>query len=107
MPILIRGAEASCAKGLLNHGDDTHHDVIHRVSGERGGLDEPWRLLVFLVDKVDGRGGTLVRWNAWKRWMCYRLCLLPPCVALRLGLCAVLLGGGKQVRKRREMVACS
>ena len=107
MPILIRGAQAPCAKGLLNSGDDAHHGVIHCIAGERLGLDGPWRLLVFLVDEVDGRGGALVRWHAWKKWMCYRLCLLPPCVAPRLGLCAISLGGGKQVRKWRETVACS
>ena len=100
MPILIRGAQAPCAKGLLNPGDDAHHSVIHRVAEERLGLDGPWRLLVFLVDEVDGRGGALVGWHAWKRWMCYSLRLLPPCVAPRLGLCAISLGGGKHVRKR-------
>ena len=45
MPILIRGAEAACAKGLLNPGDDAHHDVVHRVAGERLGLDGPWCLV--------------------------------------------------------------
>ena len=73
MPILIRSAKAPCAKGLLNSGDDAHHGVIHRVAGDRLSLDGPWRLLVFLVDEVDGRGGALVGWHAWKRWMCYRL----------------------------------
>ena len=34
MPILIRGAQAPCAKGLLNPGDDAHHGVVHRVAGE-------------------------------------------------------------------------
>ena len=77
MPILIRSAEAPCAKGLLNPGVDAHHSVVHHIAGERLGLDGPWRLLVFLIDEVDGRGGTLVGWQAWKRWMCYRLCLLP------------------------------
>jgi len=99
MPILIRGPEAPCAKGLLNLGDDAHHSVVHRVAGER--------LLVFPVNEVDGRGGALVGWHAWGRWMCYRLFFLPPCVAGRLGLCAISLGGGKQVRKWREIVACS
>ena len=99
MPILIRGAQAPCAKGLLNPGDDAHHGVIHHVVGERLGLDGPWRLLVFLVNEVDGRGGAFVGWHAWKRWMCYRLRLSPPCVVHRLGLCAILLGGGKQARK--------
>ena len=56
MPILIGGAEAPCAKGLLNPGDDAHHGVIHRVARERLGLDGPWRLLVFQVDEVNGRG---------------------------------------------------
>ena len=102
MPILIRGAQAPCAKGLLNPGDDTHHGVVHRVAEERRGLHRSWRLLVFLVDEVDGRGGALVGWHAWKRWMCYKLCLLPPCVTRRLGLCAISLGGRKQVRKWRE-----
>ena len=55
-----RGAQAPCAKGLLNPGDDAHHGVVHRVAVERLGLDGPWRLLVFLVDEVDGRGGALV-----------------------------------------------
>ena len=87
MPILIRGAQAPCAKGLLNPGDDAPHRVVHRVAGER--------LLVFLVDEVDGRGGALVGWHAWKRWMCYRLRLSPLCVVRRLGLCAISLGGGK------------
>ena len=77
MPILIHGAQAPCAKGLLNPGDDAHYDVVHRVARERLGVDGPWRLLVFLVDEVDGRGGALVGWHAWKRWMYYRLCLLP------------------------------
>ena len=107
MPILIRGAQAPCAKGLLNPGDDTHHGVVRGVAGERLGLDRPWRLLVFLVDEVDGRGGALVGWHAWKRWMFYTLRLSPPCVTHRLGLCTISLGGGKQVRKWREMVACS
>ena len=84
MPILIRGAEAPCAKGLLNPGDDAHHRVVHRVAGECLGLEGPWRLLVFLVDEVDGRGGALVGWHGWKRWMCYRLSLSPPCIAHRL-----------------------
>ena len=78
MPILIRGAQAPCTKGLLNPGDDAHHGVVHRVAGERLGLDGPWRLLIFLVGEVDGRGGALVGWHAWKRWMCYRLRLSPP-----------------------------
>ena len=56
MPILICGAEVPCAKGLLNTGDDAHHGVVHCVAWERLGLDGPWRLLVFLVDEVDGRG---------------------------------------------------
>ena len=73
MPILIHGAQAPCAKGLLNPGDDAHHDVLHRVVGERLGLDRPWCLLVFLIDEVDDRGGALVGWHAWKMWMCYRL----------------------------------
>ena len=60
MPILIHGAQAPCAKGLLNPGNDAHHGVIHRVAGEHLSLDGPWRLLVFLVDVVDGRGGALV-----------------------------------------------
>ena len=60
MPILIRCAQAPSAKGLLNLGNDTLHDVVHRVAGERHGLDGPWRLLVFLVDEVDGRGDGLV-----------------------------------------------
>ena len=67
MPILICGAEAPCAKGLLNPSDDAHHGVVHRIVGERLGLDGPWRLLVFLVDEVDCRGGALVGWHAWKR----------------------------------------
>ena len=107
MPILFRGAEVPCAKGLLNPGDDAHHGVIHRIAGERLGLDGSWRLLVFLVDEINGRGGALVGLHAWKRWMCYRLRLSPPCIARRLGLCAISLGGGKQVRKWRETVACS
>ena len=106
MPILICGAEAPCAKGLLNPGDDVHHGVIPRIARERLGLDGPWHLLIFLVDEVDGRGGALVGWHAWKR-MCYRLRLSPPCVARRLGLCAISLGGGKPVRKWRETMACS
>ena len=64
MPISIRGAEAPCAKGLLNPGDDAHHGVIHRIAGERLGLDRSWRLLVFLVDEVDSKGGALVGWHA-------------------------------------------
>src|SRR4051812_13110658 len=107
MPISIRGAQAPCAKGLLNPGDDVHHDVVYRVAEERLGLDRPWCLLVFLVDEVDGRGVALVCWHAWKRWMCYRLRLSPPCVVRRLGLCAISLGGGKHVRKWWETVACS
>ena len=87
MTILIRGAQAPCAKGLLNPGDDAHHIVVHHVTGERLGLDEPWRQLIFLVDEVDGRGGALVGWYAWKRWMCYRLRLSPPCVVRPL--CAI------------------
>ena len=83
MPILIHGAQAPCAKGLLNPSDDAHHGFVHRVAGECLSLDGPWRMLVFVVDEVDGRGGTLVGWYAWKRWMCYRLRLLPPCVAPR------------------------
>ena len=67
MPILIRDAEAPCAKGLLNPGNDAHHGVVHRVVRERYGLDWIWRLLVFIVDEVDGRGGALVRWHAWKK----------------------------------------
>ena len=47
------------------------------LSGSTG----PWRLLIFLIDKVDGRGDALLGWHAWKRWMCYRLCLSPPCIA--------------------------
>jgi hypothetical protein len=39
MPILICGAEAPCAKGLLNPGDDAHHGIVHRVAGECLGLD--------------------------------------------------------------------
>ena len=107
MPMLIRGTQAPCAKGLLNPGDDAHHNVIHHVAGERLSLDGPWRLLVLLVDEVDGRGGALVGWHTWKRWMCYRLRLSPPCIACRLGLCAIPLGGGKQARKWRETAACS
>ena len=107
MPILIRGAEEPCAKGLLNPGDDAHHGVVHCVAGEHCGLDGLGRLLLFLANEVDGRGGALVGWHAWKRWMCYRLCLLPPCIAHHLGLCAILLGGGKQVRKWWKMVVCS
>ena len=107
MPILICDAEAPCAKSLLNPGDDVHHSVAHRVAWERRGLDGLWRLLVFLVNVFDGKGGALVGWHAWKRWMCYRLRFLPLCVVRRLGLCAISLGGGKQVRKWREMVACS
>ena len=42
MPILICGAEAPCAKGLLNPGDDAHHGFVNRVVGERLGLDGPW-----------------------------------------------------------------
>ena len=64
MPILVRGAQAPCAKGLLNPGNDAHHGVVHRVAGQRHGLDGSWRLLVFLVDEVDGRGGALVGWHA-------------------------------------------
>ena len=94
MPILIRGAEAQCAKGLLNPGDDAHHGVVHHVAGECRGLNGSWRLLGFLVDEVDGRGGALVGWHAWKRWMCYRLRLSPPCVARHL--CAISLGGGNR-----------
>ena len=105
MPILICGAQEPCAKGLLNPGDAAHHRVVHRVAGERRGLDRPWHLLVFLIDEVDGRGSALVGWHAWKRWMCYRLHLSPPCVARRL--CAISLGGGKQVRKWLETVTCS
>ena len=105
MPILIRSAQAPCAKGLLNPGDDAHHDVIHRVAGSASASMGPWRVLVFLVDEVDGRGGALVGWHAWKRWMCYRLRLSPSCVARRL--CAISLGGGKQMRKWHETVACS
>ena len=105
MHTLIRGAEAPCAKGLLNPGDGAHHGVVHRVARERLSLDRPWRLLVFLVDEVDGRGGAFLGWYAWKMWMCYRMHLLPPCVVRRLF--AMSLGGGKQVRKWREMVACS
>ena len=41
MPILICGAEAPCAKGLLNPGGDAHHGVVHRIAGERLGLDGP------------------------------------------------------------------
>ena len=90
MPILIRGAQAPCAKGLLNPGDDAHHGVVHRVAGERLGLDGPLRLLIFLVDEVDGRGGALVGWHAWKRWMCYRLHLLPPCIAPPRFMCNIV-----------------
>ena len=87
MPILIRGAQAPCANGLLNVGYDAHHSIVHRVAGERLGLDGLWCLLVFLVNEVDGRGGALVGWHAWKRWMCYRLRLSPPCVVHPL--CAI------------------
>ena len=87
MPILIRSAQAPCAKGLLNPSDDAHHGVVHRVAEERLDLDGPWCLLVFLVNEVDGRGGALVGWHAWKRWMCYRLRLSPPCVVRPL--CAI------------------
>ena len=87
MPILIRGAQMPCAKGLLNPGDDAHHGVVHHVATECLSLDGPWRLLVFLVNEVDGRGDALVGWHAWKRWMCYRLHLSPLCVARRL--CAI------------------
>ena len=52
MPILIRGTQAPCTKGLLNPGNGAHHDVVHHVAGERLGLDGPWRLLVFLVDEI-------------------------------------------------------
>ena len=107
MPILICGAHAPCAKGLLNPSDDAHRGVVHRIAGERLGLEGPWRLLVFLVDEIDGRGSAFVGWHAWKRWMCYRLRLLPPCITRRLGLCTISLGGGKPVRKWRETVACS
>ena len=92
IPILIGGAEAPCAKGLLNPGNDTHHGVVHCVVGECLCLNGPWRLLVFLVDEVDGRGGASMCWHASKRWMCYRLRLLPRCIARRLGLCAISLG---------------
>ncbi len=57
MHILIHDTQAPCAKGLLNPSDEAHHGVVHSVAGERLGLDGPWRLLVFLVDEVDGRGG--------------------------------------------------
>ena len=67
MPILICGAEAPCAKGLLNPGDDAQHGVVHRVVGKRLGLDGLCRLLIFLVEEVDGRGDTLVGGHAWKR----------------------------------------
>ena len=67
MPILIHDAEAPCIKGLLNPDDDAHHDVVHRVVGERLGLDGPWHLLVFLIEEVDGRGDALVGWHTWKR----------------------------------------
>ena len=64
LTILIRDAEVPCAKGLLNPGDDAHHNVVHRIAGERLGLDGPSRLFVFLANKVDGRGGALVGWHA-------------------------------------------
>ncbi|KAE8774171.1 hypothetical protein D1007_53506 [Hordeum vulgare] len=51
MPILIRGAEAPCAKCLLNLGDDAQHGIVHRIAGELLGLDRSWRLLVFLVEE--------------------------------------------------------
>ena len=64
MPILICGTEAPCAEGLLNPGDDGHHGVIHCVAGERLGPSRPRRLLVYLIDEVDGRGGALVDLHA-------------------------------------------
>jgi hypothetical protein len=67
LPFLIRGAEAPSAKGLLNPGDDAQHGVVHRVAGDTLALDGPWRLLVYLVEEVDGRGGASVGWHAWKR----------------------------------------
>jgi hypothetical protein len=66
-PILIRVIGAPCAKGLLNPGDDAQHGVVHRVAGDALGLNGPWRLLVFLVKEVDGRGGASVGCHAWKR----------------------------------------
>ena len=60
IPILICDIEAPCAKGLLNPGDDAQHCVVHRVAGERLGLDGPCLLLIFLIKEVDGGGGALV-----------------------------------------------
>ena len=65
--MLLGGAAAPSAKGLLNPGDDAQHGIIHRNAGDALGLDGPWRLLVYLVEEVDGRGGASMGWHACKR----------------------------------------
>jgi hypothetical protein len=50
--MLLGGAAAPCAKGLLNPCDDAQHSVVRRVAGHAIGLDRPLRLhrIIFIVE---------------------------------------------------------
>ena len=92
MPILIRGAEAPCAKGVLNAGDAGSSIALPGSTAASMVCGAFWfssstRLMaedVLLFVGMLGEGGYATGCT-----------LLPRCVAPRLGLCAISLGGGK------------